>query len=105
MRHPRLDVVGEAADGQTGLDQIERLEPDVVLLDVRMPGIDGFAVARLLKSRGGPPVILISAFQSPRYREAAEAAGAAGLLAKSDSEDCLAAAVLAAAGQAMEVDS
>lgn len=103
-RQPGLLVIGEAADGPTGLRRIEQLAPDVALLDVRLPGMDGFTLARRLRVAGGPPVVLISAYQSPRYRDAAAAAGAVALLAKSDSEERLAAAMRMAAGRVTEVD-
>ena len=56
-----FDVVGEAADGTTALDQIRRLRPQIVLLDVRLPDISGLAVAEeLSRWRGGPDVVLVS---------------------------------------------
>lgn len=60
-----IQVVGEAADGLEALEVIERLQPDVALLDVRMPHLSGFAVARRLRERGvGTRVVLFSAFAS-----------------------------------------
>lgn len=96
--HPRLRVVGEAEDGAAVLVLVAELAPDVVVVDVRMPVLDGFEVCRRLGARGGPPAVLVSAFESPRYREAAAAAGAASLVGKAADERELVAAVLAAAG-------
>ena len=79
------DVVGEAGDGKTGIDAAHELNPDVVLLDVRLPDTDGFEVAeRLLKGGRGPAVILTSSSDDPLYRERAENSGACGFVAKHD---------------------
>ena len=80
-REQVLGAAAEAVDGAAGLRAIARLAPDVALIDVRLPGLDGFSIARRVDEAGGPPVVLISAFGSPRYREAAAVAGVAGLLA------------------------
>jgi DNA-binding NarL/FixJ family response regulator len=56
-----FEVAGEAEDGETALTEVERLHPDVVLLDCQLPGIDGFEVARrLAKASGSPRVVLTS---------------------------------------------
>lgn len=55
-----LELVGEAADGHEALRLTAALAPDVVLLDIGLPDLDGQEVARRLAARGGPPVILIS---------------------------------------------
>jgi two-component system LytT family response regulator/two-component system response regulator LytT len=58
-----IEIVGEADNGQQALDTIERVEPDLVFLDVQMPGLTGFQVARRLADRSGPPhVIFVTAF-------------------------------------------
>ena len=55
------DVVGEAPDGESGIDAARALAPDLVLLDIQMPGLDGFAVAERLAAEEHPPaVVLIS---------------------------------------------
>ncbi|MBL8242694.1 MAG: response regulator transcription factor [Rhodanobacteraceae bacterium] len=53
-----VEVVGEAADGQLALAAVDRHDPDLVLLDIRMPGIDGLEVARRLNLRGDPPAVV-----------------------------------------------
>ncbi|HUR84769.1 MAG TPA: response regulator transcription factor [Solirubrobacteraceae bacterium] len=79
------DVVGEAPDGQTGLDAAHALNPDVVLLDVRLPDMDGFTVAGRLTSNGTScDVIVTSSSDDPLYRERAENCGACGFVAKHD---------------------
>src|SRR4051812_10393025 len=55
-----FDVVGEAADGETALEAIRKMRPSVVLLDVQLPGIDGFEVAARLIEQGDPPVIVMT---------------------------------------------
>jgi len=80
-----FDVVGEAATGGAGLDAARRLKPDVVLLDVRLPDADGFALAELLTAdREGPTVILTSSSDDPLYPERALSSGARGFVAKHD---------------------
>lgn len=80
-----FDVVGEAPTGAAGLDAARTLKPDVVLLDVRLPDIDGFAVAERLTTGGGcPAVILTSSSDDPLYPDRALRSGARGFVAKHD---------------------
>ena len=62
-----FDVVGEAADGASALAAARRLRPDVVLLDVHLPDVDGFAVAELLP-RDGPAIVLTSSRSAAAFR-------------------------------------
>ena len=79
------DVVGEAADGTSGLEAAETLKPDVVLLDVRLPDLDGFSVAERLTSReDGPAVVVTSSSDDPLYPDRARRTGACGFVAKHD---------------------
>jgi DNA-binding NarL/FixJ family response regulator len=79
------DVVGEAPDGRAGLHAALDLKPDVVLLDVRLPDMDGFAVAlRLAAGSGGPAVIVTSSSDDPLYPARAARSGARGFVAKHD---------------------
>ena len=57
---PDMDVVGEAANGQQTLTRTHELTPDVVLLDVRMPGMDGIEVARHLNALAEPPAVIFT---------------------------------------------
>jgi DNA-binding NarL/FixJ family response regulator len=78
-------VVGEAADGQTALTEAARLRPEVVLLDIQLPDVDGFAVAKELADDAARPiVILISSRDRASYRGQLENAPVAGFIAKSD---------------------
>ncbi|MGI8728573.1 MAG: response regulator [Solirubrobacteraceae bacterium] len=78
-------VVGEAPDGQAGLRAALSLRPDVVLLDVLLPDLDGFAVAaRLAEDAHGPAVIITSSSDDPLYPERAARSGARGFVAKHD---------------------
>ena len=80
-----FDVVGEAPTGVAGLDAVRRLRPDVVLLDVRLPDADGFALAERLTAGGqGPTVILTSSSDDPLYPDRALRSGARGFVAKHD---------------------
>lgn len=78
-----FEVVGEAADGSTALVEANRLRPQVVLLDVRLPGQDGFEVAQLLAESPEPPVVvLISSREAATYGARIEAAPVRGFIAK-----------------------
>jgi DNA-binding NarL/FixJ family response regulator len=80
---PDLELVGEAGDGEEALAVVERLQPDVVLMDVRMPGIDGVETTRRLVERGGRSrVIILTTFDLDEYAYAALRAGASGFLLK-----------------------
>jgi DNA-binding NarL/FixJ family response regulator len=79
------DVVGEAPDGQAGLDAVASLNPDVVLLDVRLPDMDGFTVAGRLAACGCDcAVIVTSSSDDPLYPGLAHSSGARGFVAKHD---------------------
>ena len=80
---PDLEVVGEAGDGREGLTMIERAAPDVVLMDIRMPRVDGLAATRELHARSDPPrVIVLTTFDADEQVVEALAAGADGFLLK-----------------------
>ncbi|MFG3703147.1 response regulator [Micromonospora sp. NPDC047670] len=96
-----LTVVGEAADGSAALAETRRLRPDVVLLDVRMPGTDGLTAAPELVALG-VKVIMLTTFDRDEYVHRALRAGAVGFLLKDTPPRELAAAVrTVAAGNAM----
>ncbi|NYH44297.1 DNA-binding NarL/FixJ family response regulator [Micromonospora jinlongensis] len=96
-----ITVVGEAADAAGALEQAHRLRPEVVLLDVRMPGVDGLTVAAEVVS-AGPKVIMLTTFDLDEYVHRALRAGAVGFLLKDTPPRELAAAVrTVAAGNAM----
>ena len=76
-------VVGEAADGRSGLAAAAALAPDVVLLDIGLPDVDGFTVAeRLAATTPGASVVLISSRDHETYRDRVRTSPAAGFIAK-----------------------
>ena len=78
-----IDVVGEVADGRGVLAAIDRYRTDVVLMDIRMPQVDGIAATRLLRSQPRPPaVLMLTTFQEDELVLRALRAGAAGFLLK-----------------------
>jgi DNA-binding NarL/FixJ family response regulator len=96
---PGLDVVGEAADGTAALSDILRLQPDVALVDLRMPGLDGLEVCRRLRTYGSAPhtrVVLITVAPDRALTAAAADAGAVALLAKEAAPGALVAELMAA---------
>jgi DNA-binding NarL/FixJ family response regulator len=80
-----FEVVGEAADGAAGLREARALEPDLVLLDVQLPDIDGFEVAAQLTGGGeGPTVVLTSSRDEADFGPLVAASGARGFVAKAE---------------------
>ena len=93
-----LSVIGEAADGEAALDLAQSLCPDVVLMDVQMPRMDGIAAASALHALcPRASVIMLSIHDDARTRARAEDAGAAGFVAKSMPPDMLLATIRQAA--------
>jgi two-component system nitrate/nitrite response regulator NarL len=81
---PDLELVGEAADGREALDQIKELEPDVAVLDIRMPGLDGTQVlGAIRRDLGSTEVLFLTAFMEPELAYRTVADGAKGYLSKS----------------------
>jgi DNA-binding NarL/FixJ family response regulator len=79
------DVVGEAVDGSAGLLAAAELEPELVLLDVQLPDMDGFEVARRLTRGGdGPAVVLVSSRDGSDFGTLVAESGARGFIAKGD---------------------
>ncbi len=78
-----IEVVGEAADGAEGVALTDALSPDVVLMDIRMPGTSGLTATRALRSRAdGPAVLVLTTFDADDYVVGALASGASGFLLK-----------------------
>ena len=103
---PGLDVVGEAADGAEAIELARTAQPDVVLMDIRMPGTDGVAATSQITSQqtaGGPTrVLILTTFDLDEYVYAALRAGASGFLLKdTPPAELLAAIRIVAAGDAL----
>ena len=95
---PEVEVVGEAGDGQHGLERAAALQPDVVLMDLHMPVLDGIATTRRLRvEQPGVRVLALTTFDDDEDVFAALRAGALGYLLKDVSSDRLVEAVLSAA--------
>jgi two-component system nitrate/nitrite response regulator NarL len=88
-RHPGLALVGEAADGEEALALIDALEPDVAVLDHRMPGLSGAQVCEALQARDSRPataLLMLSAYEDGELVWGAVSAGAAGYIGKGASQ-------------------
>ncbi len=98
-----IEVVGEAGDGQTGVDLVGTLAPDVVLMDIRMPGMDGLEATRQIHAAQAPPsVVVLTTFDADEHVVRAVAAGADGFLLKDTPPgDIVGAIRTVAAGDAM----
>ena len=91
---PDLEVVGEAADGAEAVELADTLRPDVVLMDIRMPVLDGIvATQRLLRRRPGTKVIMLTTFDLDEYVVEAFRAGASGFVLKTAPPGQLVAAI------------
>jgi DNA-binding NarL/FixJ family response regulator len=100
---PDIEVVGEAENGQVGVERSRRTRPDIVLMDVRMPVLDGLGATRALLGPERPPghtprVLMLTTFDLDDYIYEALEAGASGFLLKDSEPDELAQAVRVVAG-------
>ncbi len=94
--HPDLEVAGEAADGQEALAQVEKLDPDVVLMDIAMPGLGGIEAALELKKLGRrAKVLILSQYEDREYVRRLLKAGVAGYVLKKSAGSELATAIRA----------
>ena len=96
-------VVGEASDGTRALDLVEKLHPDLVFLDIKMPGVDGLQAARRLLAGRPVPVIILTAYADRAFVEQATEAGVLAYLVKPVRESDLAPAVETALGRFREI--
>ncbi|MEV0437372.1 response regulator transcription factor [Streptomyces spectabilis] len=93
-----IEVLADVVDGEAALDAVERHDPDVLLLDIRMPRLDGLEATRRLTARGSRPrIVIVTTFDLDEYVHAALHGGACGFLLKNASPAMLVEAVRAAA--------
>jgi two-component system response regulator AlgR len=84
-QHDQWEVCGEAVDGEDTLQKLEQLNPDVVVLDVAMPGLDGLEVARRINKMHRPvAIVLCSMYVDPQLAQSARRTGISGLVSKSN---------------------
>ena len=90
----RMKVVGEASDGEEAVRQADRLQPDIVVMDIEMPRMNGIeATKRITSSKHGGSVLILSQFDHAEYLEPIMSAGAMGYIKKSDDKDRLIATI------------
>jgi DNA-binding NarL/FixJ family response regulator len=95
QREPKLEVVGEAATAEEAVDEVARLRPDIVLMDIDMPGMTSFSAAEQIhRIRPDTRIIFLSAYFHDRYIEQALAVKARGYLTKRESPTAVVAAIL-----------
>ncbi len=101
-KEPDISVIGEAGDGLEAIRLARSLSPTVVLMDIRMPNMDGLAAARVILAETQSRVLILTTFDSDEYVYAALRAGASGFLLKdAPSEQLVAAVRVVAAGDAL----
>jgi DNA-binding NarL/FixJ family response regulator len=100
---PDIEIIGQAATGRQAVERARRLAPDVVLMDVRMPDLDGIAATReLSRTAPGPKILILTTFEQDDYIFGALRAGASGfLLKRTRPEDLIAAVHTIAAGDSL----
>ena len=100
---PEIEVIGQAATGRQAVEQTRRLAPDVVLMDIRMPDLDGIGATReLARTTPGARVLILTTFEQDDYVFGALRAGASGfLLKRARPEELIAAVHTVAAGEAL----
>ncbi len=100
---PDLEVVGEAGDGSAAIDAVRTLRPDVVLMDIRMPGVDGIEATRRLTEAGAQSrIVILTTYDLDEYVFDALAAGASGFLLKHvPPEELVRGVRVAASGEAL----
>jgi len=101
---PDLEIVGTAADGAQAVELARRERPDVVVMDVRMPGMDGIEATRIITTAGLARVLVLTTFDLDEYVYQAVCAGASGFLLKDAPRERLADAIRSVARGDMLVD-
>jgi response regulator NasT len=103
LQEEGYDVVGEAGDGQTAIELAESLQPDLVILDIQMPVLDGLTAAEQIARQRVAPVIILTAFSQRELVERARNAGAMAYLVKPFSRSDLVPAIEVATGRYAEI--
>ena len=105
-KEPDFDVIGEYADGEAAWEGIKALQPNVALLDIRMPGMDGVSITRKIKTEGIPVIsLMLTSYDAQQYVLSSLRAGARGYVLKSSSADTLARAIRIVARGGLYLDS
>ncbi len=82
---PQIGIIGRALSGREAIEQVARLQPDLVLMDVGMPGMNGLeATGCICKQPHAPRVVILTLYDNSEYRMAAKESGAAGYVVKSE---------------------
>jgi response regulator NasT len=105
LRDEGYDVVGEAGDGQEAVDLAEQLQPDLVIMDVKMPGRDGIDAASEIAGKRIAPIVMLTAFSQRELVERARDAGAMAYLVKPFSVTELVPAIEVAVGRFSEIEA
>jgi DNA-binding NarL/FixJ family response regulator len=101
-----LDVVGEYSDGEAAMEGIRELKPQVALLDIRMPKLDGVSITRKIKTEGLPVVcLMLTSYDAQQYVLSSLRAGARGYVLKSSPSDTLSRAIRIVARGGLYLDS
>jgi DNA-binding NarL/FixJ family response regulator len=98
-----IEVIGEAGDGEEAIAAAGRVSPDVILMDIRMPKVDGLEATRsICKANGAPRIVILTTFDLDEYVYEALRAGASGFLLKdAPADDLIRAVRVAASGEAL----
>jgi len=85
VQSSELSIVGWAESGVSAVQKVQKLHPDLVFMDISMPGMNGLEATREIKRLSNPPhVIMLTVFDDPEYRRASTAAGADGFISKTE---------------------